>query len=221
MNHARTIATATALLLTAACADTDTLGPESDADPADQSADDPTDDDAPDEAEDLGPEDGDDDREDGGSSDEQFLVDFDEAVVWEEDGIRLSVTGLGITDATAEISADFTDLLEDTTGTVLALEMTASNDHGDTVAFFVDQGQIQVGREQVDASMFLSDPVGGGEMRDGTDNSGRVIWELDAAYDEVLDEGTLDLIISGPSDAESFERIVEGDVELGVTWDAS
>lgn len=47
-----------------------------------------------------------------------------------------------------------TDFLEDDTQTVVVLEMTASNDSGETINFYPNQGTMQLGREQVDADEF-------------------------------------------------------------------
>lgn len=203
-----------AVLLLTACGDTDDLGPGTEPDPAEQEDQEPEDtEEAEEPVEDLEPD-----------EDEQaegiLRQELDDPVVYEDSGVRLSITGVGLSSMDSpEVDESLGDFVEDDTQTVLALEMTASNDSGAMVDFYPDQGTVHVGREQVEADLFLSESVGGADMRDGVDNNGLVVWQLTAPYDEVVAEGQLTFAASAPVDSESFDQ-VGGEVELTVEWDA-
>lgn len=210
------IALLATLLLLTACADTDDLGPGTEPDPAEQE------DQEPDEVEDQESEEPVEDLEPDEDEQAEGILrqELDDPVVYEDSGVRLSVTGVGLSSMDSpEADESLGDFVEDDTQTVLALEMTASNDSGGMVDFYPDQGTVHVGREQVEADLFLSESVGGADMRDGVDNNGLVIWQLTAPYDEVVAEGQLTFAASAPVDSESFDR-VGGEVELTVEWDA-
>lgn len=216
IKHVRTtVATAAALALLTGCADTDGMGAGTDPDPAPQedSDDDQDDEEADEAADDL------DVDEDDDSPMEQTIHEFDDPFVWEEGGVRVSVTGLGINRIDDDTPADVADWLEDDTNTVVVLDITASNDHGEAINLYLNQGELQVEREQVEADMFLSDSFAGSEMRDGTDDNGEVFWQLTTEYEDVVAAGTLDYVFSGPGNAETFERIVDGNVEMTIEWD--
>lgn len=208
------------LVLLAGCVDTEGMGPGSEPDPAPQADD--AEEDATDEEETDAEEETDDDLDTDEPDDEemeQTAQVFDDPFVWEQEGIRISVTGIGINRIDERTPDDVTRALEDDTNTVLVLDVTASNDHGEAIDLYPSQGEIQVGREQVDAAMWLGDPIAGSGMRDGTDDSGEVFWELTSDYDDVAAEGALDYIVTGPSNAETYDRVIDGDIELAVEWD--
>lgn len=216
MKHIRTLtATGVALLLAAGCGDTDDLGPGSEPDPAPQEeAEDAA---APEEAAEEDAPDELDIDEDDGIEEGQFLEEFDEPVVYESNGVRLSITGIGFTSMDSPVVDDDTrDFLEDDTETLLALEMTVSNDAGEEINLFANQGTIQIGRQQVEADLWFSDSFAG-EMRDGVDDDGMVIWQLTTPFDELVELGELTYVASAPSSNETFESIAE-DIELQVTW---
>lgn len=217
----KTASTLAAVVLLAACADTDDLGPGTEPDPAAQTDEEPAEepDEEPEEpeepaepVEDLEP---DEDEEAEG----HFIHELEDPVVYEDSGIRLSITGIGITSMDSPVIDDeLHDYVEDGTETLLALEMTVSNDAGEEVNVYANQGTIQVGREQVDADIIFSDSFAG-EMRDGVDDDGQVIWQLSAPFDDVMGEGALDYVASAPSSNETYESVA-ADIELTVEWDA-
>lgn len=214
-------ATSAALMLAAGCADTENLGPQSeqvetpqetDAEQDETAASEATADEAEDPAEEPAADEADAEVEN------QLIVEFDDPFVWEEAGIRLAVTGIGITDATSDdVGDDIRSVLDEGTETVVVLAMQVSNDSGEAINVYANQGEIQVGREQVEADLFLSDSFAGGDMRDGVDDDGQVFWSLRSAWEEVTELGELDLIISGPSSSDTFDRLAD-DIELQVTW---
>ena len=219
MSHARRLAAtaaATALVLSA-CGDASELAPDSDPDPApqedsdDDEPDDPVADDEPDdELADVDEEDADDLW--------QFVEEFDDPFVHEDAGVRLSITGLAISDVTSdEIPADVVEFLDESTRTALVLEMTASNDSGSQIDFFPAQGEIQIGREQVEPDLWFTESLAGIDMRDGVDDTGQVFYELEQSYDDAVSEGALTYVASDPVD-EDFQTVAEG-FEIEVTWD--
>jgi hypothetical protein len=68
--------------------------------------------------------------------------------------------------------------------------------------------------------MWFTESFAGFDWRDGVDDSGQVLWQLQAPYDEVLAAGELTLIVSGAYDSETYEDLTS-DMEVVVTWDAS
>ena len=214
-------AASVALLLAGGCVDSDDLGPGSEQVETPQETDDEQEVTAPpeatvEEAEDVTDDLAADEAEE--QVENQLIVEFDDPFVWEEAGIRLAVTGVGITDATSDdVTEDIRNFLDEGTETVVVLAMQVSNDSGEAINLYANQGEIQVGREQVDADLFLSDSFAGSDMRDGVDDDGQVFWSLRSPWEEVIDHGELDLIISGPSSSDTFDRLAD-DIELQVTW---
>lgn len=215
-----------ALLLVSACSDTSEFGAGSEPDPAPQETTDVEDE--ADDAADSGDAVGDADQaeaaeelaadEEESDEDFRFVVQFDEPFVHEDGGIRLSITGLGITDATSDqMPSDVAEFLDDGVTTVLVLEMTASNDSGEQVNFYPDQGTIQVLREQVEADLWFSDSVAGMDWRDGVDSNGQVFWMLSSPFEDVVAAGELAYVASAPHDSESWDNVAD-DFELTVTW---
>lgn len=216
-------ATAAAILVLAGCSDTSDFGPESEPDAAEQ----------PEDAEDVGtaepaeeadsevaaPEELDVDEEEVATDDWRYVEEFDEPFVWEENGVRLSITGIGLTDATSgEVPTDVTDFLDDGAQVVVVLEMTASNDSGQTIDFYPDQGTIQLLREQVDADLWFSDSIAGFDWRDGVDDSGQAFWVLtNTSYEDAVQAGQLDYATSPVLSSEEFEEVA-GSAELTITW---
>lgn len=222
-------ATAAAALVLAGCSDTSDFGPESEPDAAEQPED-------AEEAEDEGTgepaeevesevdasEELDVDEEEVATDDWRYVEEFDEPFVWEENAVRLSITGIGLTDATSdEVPTDVTDFLDDGAQVVVVLEMTASNDSGQTIDFYPDQGTIQLLREQVDADLWFSDSIAGFDWRDGVDDSGQVFWVLtNTSYEDAVQAGQLDYAASPVFSSEEFEEVA-GSAELTITWNVS
>lgn len=215
---------AAAGLLLAGCGDTDSLSAGSDPSPAEPTAEDtePSEDDEPEPespepqeqepVEDVAPES--DDQAKG-----QLLVDLNSPVVWEEAGVRVAVTGIGFTSLDSPVvDKALLDFVEDDTQTIISLDVTVSNDAGEPVNVYANQGTIQIGRTQQDAAPFLSDSFAG-EMNDGVDDDGLVLFEMSEAYDELVGEGTLLYEAPGPSSAETYEGVAD-DVAITVEWDA-
>lgn len=230
MSHTRTLvaAVAAAALALAGCADTDEFGPGSQPDPAEQ-AEETEDADAPEDepAEDAGSEDEAPDElaveedEEADTDGWRYVEEFDEPFVWEENGVRLSVTGIGLTDVTAdEVPSDVTDFLDDDAQVVVVLEMTASNDSGQVIDFYPGQGTIQLLREQLDSDLWFTDSIAGFDWRDGVDDSGQVFWVMtNTSYEEAVAAGELDYTTSTIYASEDFEEVAPG-VELTITWSA-
>jgi hypothetical protein len=141
----------TGALIVVGCGDTDGMSPGSEPDPAaadepdtdDDTADDPEPDtepesaDEPDEADEAEPVPDESDADEGADDGWQYLEEFDDPIVTEESGVRLSLTGLGINDVTTgDIDADVREFLDDGTQTLVVLEMTASNDSGGSIDFY-------------------------------------------------------------------------------------
>jgi hypothetical protein len=227
-------ATFAATLVAAGCGETDDLSPGSDPDPApsdeaDHDADDEADGDEPADGEDAAedPAEGDVEAADELEADEddaeqagwQYVEEFDEPHVWEENGLRLSVTGIGFNDATSdELPSEVAEFLEDDAQVVVVLEMTISNDTGETVDFFPSQGQIQLLREQVDADLWFSDNLAGTDWRDGVDDDGQVMWLLSrTGFDEAVAAGELAYTASGAFSAEDFDNVTS-DVDMTIEW---
>lgn len=222
--------TATAVLLIAGCGDTDDLGPGSEPDPATQEEQDPgteeaapTDESAAGESateEEAAEEEAPDELEvddESAVEEGQHLVEFDEPIVYESNGVRLSITGVGFTSLDSPVvDQEVRDFLEEDTRTILALEMTVSNDSGEAINIWANQGTVQVGREQIDADLWLSDDFAG-EMRDGVDDDGLVVWQLETEFDEAVALGELVYTTMAPSSMETYEPVAD-DVELTVTW---
>ena len=218
-------ATAASALVLVGCADTSDFGPGSEPDPAEQP------DDAEDEAaaepeeeaeeEEEAPEELDVDEEEAASDDWRYVEEFDESFVWEENGVRLSITGIGLTDVTSdEVPADVTDFLDDGAQVVVVLEMTASNDSGQAIDFYPGQGTIQVLREQVEADLWFTDSIAGFDWRDGVDDSGQVFWVLTStSYKDAVQAGELAYIAGPVFSSEDFEEVA-GAAELTITWNA-
>jgi hypothetical protein len=216
-------ATAAAALVLAGCSDTSDFGPESEPDAAEQ----------PEDVEDEGTaepaeeaesevdasEELDVDEEEVATGDWRYVEEFDEPFVSEENGVRLSITGIGLTDVTSdEVPTDVTDFLDDGAQVVVVLEMTASNDSGQVIDFYPDQGTIQLLREQVDADLWFSDSIAGFEWRDGVDDSGQVFWVLTStSYEDAVQAGQLDYATSPVFSSEEFEEVA-GSAELTITW---
>jgi hypothetical protein len=227
MKHARTILAAfLAATVVAACADASDLGAGSERDPAERdeaaAEDDPeeeTEEGEADESEGEAPAELEVDEDTAAGEEWQYVEAFDDPFVWEEGGIRLSVTGIGINDAThPEMPGDVTDFLDDGVQTIVVLEMTASNDSGAMVNFYPDQGTIQLLREQVEADLWLSDSVAGADWRDGVDADGQVFWMMNnTSFDEAVSAGELTFVAGAPHDSESWDDVA-GSPELQVTW---
>lgn len=212
------------------CGDTDGLGPESEPDPAESTEPDDAEDEVgepdsesteteeepePSEESDLAD---DVDLEEGAEDGWQYLEEFDEPFVAEDSGVRLSVTGMGLNDVTTgDVDDEILDFLEDGTQTLVVLEMTASNDSGSVIDFYPDQGTIQFGREQVEADLWFSESLAGFDWRDGVDDSGQVLWQLETPYDEALSVGELTLVVNAAYDSETFDDVTDT-MELQVTW---
>jgi hypothetical protein len=222
------VATAAAALVLAGCGNTDNFGPGSAPDTAEQQddtdaatdsadADTGVDDDAEEEGE--APDELVVDEEDASDVSWRYVEEFDEPFVWEENGVRLSITGVGLTDATSdEIPSDVAEFLEDGAQVVVVLEMTASNDSGQAIDFYPSQGTIQLLREQVEADFWFSDSFAGSEWRDGVDDSGQVFWQLTStSYDDALQAGELTYTTSTVFSTEDFEEVAGG-AEITVTW---
>jgi hypothetical protein len=96
--------------------------------------------------------------------------------------------------------------------------MKASNDSGEQIDLYANQGTIQIGREQVEADLWFSDSFAGSEWRDGVDDEGLVVWVLSTGFDEAVAEGRLDYTASAPSNAETWDTIAD-DIDLTVEWD--
>ncbi|WP_323959741.1 hypothetical protein GC088_14590 [Arthrobacter sp. JZ12] len=209
------VATAVALA-TGGCGNTESLGPGSERDPAPQRESASVA--APEEAQEEAAEELEADEAEASDEEWRFVEEFAEPFVWEEGGVRLSVTGIGITDATSpEVPAEVSELLGEETQAVVVLEMTASNDTGQVVNFFPGQGSIQLLREQVDAELFLSDSIAGNDWRDGVDGDGQVFWSLqNTPFKEAVEAGELTFVAGGASSQE-FATITD-DVEITVTW---
>ena len=225
MTYVRTMlaTTATAALVLAGCADTGDFGPGSEPDPAEQ-PDETDEDDAAEPEEEAGeegeaPEELDVDEEEAASDDWRYVEEFDDPFVWEDNGVRLSITGIGLTDVTSdEVPSDVTDFLDDGAQVVVVLEMTASNDSGQVIDFYPGQGTIQVLREQVEADLWFTDSIAGFDWRDGVDDSGQVFWVLTTtSYEDAVQAGELVYIASPVFSSEDFEEVA-GSAELTVTW---
>jgi hypothetical protein len=223
MKQARkTLALVAGLVLVAGCGDGSELGPGSERDTAPQpepaasddgaGETDETDADAPDE---LDVDDDSDTRE------WQFATSFDTPFVWDDSGVRLSVTGLGINDAThPDLPGEVAEFLDGGVQTIVVLEMTASNDSGQTIDFYPDQGQIQLGREQVDADLWFTDPIAGFDWRDGVDDDGQVFWMLkNTSFEDAVGAGELTFLASAAFSSDAFDPVTDA-VEVAVTWDA-
>jgi hypothetical protein len=217
-----------AALVLSGCGATDDLGPGSDPDPAVDTATSEANDGEPTTEE---TEDGEESDEASGASDEvaaedsdeadtdwQYVEEFDEPVVWEEEGVRLSITGVGINDVTSDqVPSEVTEFLEDDAQTVVVLEMTVSNDSGQVLNFFPDQGQIQVLREQGEPDFWFSDSVAGSDWPDGVDDDGQIFWVLTSTeWQDAVDAGELTYRADGAFTAD-FDRFTS-DVEVPITW---
>lgn len=213
---------ATVLLFgVAACGDTEEFGPGSEPDPAVASelpsqgaTEEATAEEAPEEvADELEA-----DEEEASDEEWRFVEEFSTPVVWEEAGVRLSVTGVGITDATSsEVPSEVTGLIGEDALAVVVLEVTASNDTGEVVNFYPGQGTIQVLREQVDADLLLTDSIAGSDWRDGVDSDGQVFWVLEnTSFTDVVESGELTFLASAASSADY--QSLTSDVEVAVTW---
>ena len=214
--------TAAAALGIAGCADGSDLGPGSQPDPA------PVQDDDAEDAEPAGAETDESEGEapdgldvtDGEAADNdwQYIEEFDEPFVWEDAGLRVSITGIGLSDVTSdEVPSEVTDFIEEDTQTVLVLEMTVSNDSGTQVDFYPSQGTVQILREQLEADLWFSDSIAGSDWRDGVDDSGQVFWMLSTPFEEAVAAGELTYLTSSVWDAD-FEEVTSG-AEITVTWE--
>jgi len=150
----------------------------------------------------------------------QTNITFEEPFAYESNGVSLAVTDLSITSREFMVEQDpsLDDLLDEGTQTMLALNMQATNDSGQTINFYPNQGTLKVGREQVDADLFLSDDFAGNDWQDATDDGGAVIWMLSAPYQEVVQAGEATLTVSAPSSVEDFSSMGKP-VELTITWE--
>ncbi|WP_458115887.1 hypothetical protein [Arthrobacter sp. D2-10] len=159
------------------------------------------------------------DESEASEEDWRFVEKFAEPFVWEDSGVRLSITGVGITDATSsEVPAEVSQVLGEDTQTVVVLEMTASNDTGQVINFFPGQGTIQLLREQITSEIFLSDSIAGNDWRDGVDGDGQVFWALqNTSFREAVDAGELTFISSAASSTEDFQSLT-AEVEIAVSW---
>jgi hypothetical protein len=227
MKQARSVlASCAAAALVLACADASELGAGSERDPAEQEE---TSEAEPEQAEPEGaePEEPEGDAPDDLEVDEeaangeawQFVEAFDDPFVWEEGGVRLSITGIGINDAAhPDVPSDVAEFLDDGVETIVVLEMTASNDSGQTINFYPDQGTIQLLREQVEPDFLFTDSIAGYEWRDGVDDDGQVFWMLmNTSFDDAVAAGELTFVTGAPHDSESWDDIA-GPVEMQVTW---
>jgi hypothetical protein len=223
-----TIAAAAAALVLAGCGDTDDFGPGSAPDAGEQQgdtdaategtdADAGADDDV--EGEGEAPDELEIDEDDAADVSWRYVEEFDEPFVWEENGVRLSITGVGLTDATSdEIPSDVAEFLDDGAQVVVVLEMTASNDSGQEIDFYPSQGTIQLLREQLEADLWFSDNFAGSEWRDGVDDSGQVFWQLtNTSYEDALQAGELTYTTSSVFSTEDFEEVAGG-AEVTVNW---
>jgi hypothetical protein len=199
-----------ALVLTG-CPDAGELAPDTEPDPAPVEEDEPdVDEEADEAAEEL--------VEDEGEA-WQHLVEFDDPIVWEDSGVRLSFTGIGLNDVTHDDApSDVVEFLDEDVITLIVVELTASNDSGTTIDFFPAQGEIHVGREQVESDLLLTDSFAGMDWRDGVDDTGMVVWALtQTSFEEAIELGELVYTASAPFDADTFDEVA-APVEVTVTW---
>lgn len=230
MIHARKLIATAAVcaMILAACGDASELAADSDPDPAPQDEDEgPNDepdeesDGEPDNDEQTDADQADDELDDLDEADDiwQFVEDFDDPFVHEDGGVRLSITGLALSDVTSDdFPADVAEFLEDDTQTAVVLEMTASNDSGSQIDFYPGQGEIQLGREQVQPDLWFTESLAGMDWRDGVDDTGQVFYELEQDYEDAVAEESLTFIANDPMD-EDFNTVGEG-FEIEVTWDS-
>lgn len=94
--------------------------------------------------------------------------------------------------------------------TIVTIAIEVENKSTDTNSIYPDQGTVVTNtKEQVETDLFLSDSVGGdymGEVR----KTGNIIVQLQSPAEEITN---IKYIISGPSSAETFDRIGD-DIEI-------
>ena len=221
-------ALAALLLVVAACEAPEDADAEQDAD-EDATAEEPDEvddeEDDADEAEKDDEEVADDEEVDEG--DGRLEQTLDEPVVWEEDDFRIEVGELAISsrewleddldDAGME-AAELDAALDESTETLVAIDVEATHDADRAVDWYPDQGELIAGDEQVDADLFLTGDVGRSDWEPGTSRSDQVVWQLDAPWEEVQGLGEAEYRVRGASDLDDID-FSGPDAEVTLSWD--
>jgi hypothetical protein len=151
----------------------------------------------------------------------QFTHQPPQPVTWEENGIRVEVTGVSINDAThPDLPTRVADFLDDDVQAVVVLELAVANDSGASISFNPDQGTLLLAREQTNADLWFSESIAGSEMLAATDDGGQVFWMLrDTSFEDAIAEEQLTYTARPAKTSDEGEEVA-GEVTLVVRWDA-
>ena len=153
---------------------------------------------------------------------EQFVREFDDPVEWSDDGLELTIHGVGINDLAwvVQEESDLGMVLDEEDGeTVLVLDVEASNNTGAVISWYPDQGEIVLDDEQTEPDLFLSGDVGHTDWEDGTTRHDEIVWVLRTPFDEAVEAGELRYLVSAAHDAEDFMADYGSDADITVEWE--
>ena len=146
------------------------------------------------------------------------IVPFTPAVKYSGAGLTFRIEGLTIysRDDLAEEFPDVEGTLEDSTRSIVVATARLNNKTGGLISFHPNQGTLVIGNEQVDANLFVSDGDVGGEIRDGVEREGTIVWEFESGKEKVVKVGRAEFS-AGPAFDDDFNDITS-DVELSLKW---
>lgn len=150
---------------------------------------------------------------------ERFAHTFDEPVTWEDGGFSVEISELVVMDRERMLDESPTTPLNDSTSTVLALNMSARNDSDAVASWYPYQGEMILGDEQVDAHVGFSDAVGDSGWQPGTERAGAVVWEFRSTFDDVVGAGEARYLIRHASHSEDYSEL-SADADITLTWPA-
>lgn len=150
---------------------------------------------------------------------DRFAHTFDEPVTWEDSGFSVEINELVVMDRERMLDESPTTPLDDSTSTVLALNMSARNDSDAVASWYPYQGEMILGDEQVDAHVGFSDQVGDSGWQPGTERAGAVVWEFRSTFDDVVGAGEARYLISNAVASEDYSEL-SADADITLTWPA-
>lgn len=158
---------------------------------------------------------GDADAADDGPPGETF--ELDPPTVYKDGKIRLAVTQIRFISRqeAKELDADY--IIEDNAKTLVVATFRLSNDSGQKINLYPNQGTLQIGREQRDADLFNSTQDIGGEFNDGVDEVGQVLWQFRTAMPKLLKAGEATYSTGAPHESDNFSDVGEP-VDLTIEW---
>lgn len=116
-----------------------------------------------------------------------------------------------------EAGEDAVAFLNDDTQALISLKVVAINNSDMAIDWFPNQGQMVIGDEQIDAALFISDDVAGDNWQPDVKKEGNIHWESRKDFEELVDLGTMRLLVNAPLSTEAYEP-VGADLDMTIEW---